>query len=60
MHIRPFRMEDKPEVMLITMGCPKINIQVRATNADVLNFYRALGYQQDDVVSFGKRLIADV
>ena len=47
------------EELLVIMGCPKINIQVRATNSEVLEFYRALGYQQDDVVSLGKRLIAD-
>jgi hypothetical protein len=41
------------------MGCPKINIQVRAANAEVLEFYRALGYRKDDVISLGKRLIAD-
>ena len=47
------------EELLVIMGCPKINIQVRAQNSEVLEFYRALGYQQDDVVSLGKRLIAD-
>lgn len=47
------------EQALESMGCPKLNLQVRATNTDVLAFYRRLGYQQDDVVSFGKRLISD-
>ena len=40
-------------------GCPKINIQVRATNDDVIAFYEALGYTTETVVNMGKRLIAD-
>jgi ribosomal protein S18 acetylase RimI-like enzyme len=38
------------------LGCPKINLQVRATNSRVIEFYRSIGYFNDDVVSFGKRL----
>jgi ribosomal protein S18 acetylase RimI-like enzyme len=44
---------------LTTVGCPKLNLQVRQDNQAVIQFYRALGYQQDNVISFGKRLIAD-
>ncbi len=40
-------------------GCPKLNIQVRATNTEVLEFYRRIGYARDEAVSFGKRLIPD-
>ena len=47
------------EARLIEQGCPKLNLQIRETNIDVIAFYRALGYQQDACVSFGKRLIAD-
>lgn len=47
------------ESLLLHAGCPKINLQVRAANADALNFYRDIGYAQDDVVSYGKRLIPD-
>lgn len=47
------------EAALAAVGCPKVNLQVRAGNAAVLGFYAALGYAQDDVVSMGKRLIAD-
>ena len=50
---------DYGETALIKMGCPKINLQVRASNTDAVNFYTATGYQQDDVISFGKRLIED-
>lgn len=44
---------------LLALGCPKLNLQVRSSNAGVLAFYQALGYGQDDVVSLGKRLIVD-
>ena len=44
---------------LKAIGCPKLNLQVRASNHDVLAFYRKLGYARDDAVSLGKRLIPD-
>lgn len=47
------------EQELLQRGCPKINLQVRETNADVIEFYRALDYQVDAAVSLGKRLIPD-
>jgi ribosomal protein S18 acetylase RimI-like enzyme len=47
------------ELKLTALGCPKINLQVRSTNASVLAFYEALGYQVDAAVSLGKRLISD-
>ncbi|MFT3734422.1 MAG: GNAT family acetyltransferase [Rhodocyclaceae bacterium] len=47
------------EAKLTARGCPKINLQIRGSNAAVLAFYNRLGYGQDDVVSLGKRLIAD-
>ena len=47
------------ERLLAAAGCPKINLQIRTSNASVIAFYKAIGYGQDDVVSFGRRLIAD-
>ncbi|MCP4363584.1 MAG: GNAT family acetyltransferase [Chloroflexi bacterium] len=47
------------EEMLTAVGCPKINLQIRESNLDVIRFYQAIGYTQDKVVSFGKRLIPD-
>jgi ribosomal protein S18 acetylase RimI-like enzyme len=47
------------ERLLAERGCPKINLQVRSENADVIAFYVALGYMKDDVVSLGKRLVND-
>lgn len=45
------------ETALRGLGCPKINLQVMATNATGIAFWRASGYLQDDVVPFGKRLV---
>ncbi|MBX3747059.1 MAG: GNAT family acetyltransferase [Verrucomicrobiae bacterium] len=47
------------ERLLRAAGCPKINLQIRATNQGVIEFYRRLGYAVDDVVSMGKRLECD-
>lgn len=47
------------EAGLNAMGCPKINLQVRAGNSQALAFYRRLGFLQDDVLSLGKRLEHD-
>lgn len=41
---------------LAELGCPKLNLQVRAGNQDVVAFYRRLGYEIEDRVSMGKRL----
>lgn len=41
---------------LVGLGCPKVNLQVRTANHDVVGFYRRLGFELDDVVSMGKRL----
>ena len=53
------RLMAEAEARLREKGCPKINLQVRNTNADVVRFYRAIGYSVDDVVSMGKRLEED-
>ena len=44
------------ETRLRQLGCPKINLQVRESNDEVIAFYRHLGYTRDQVVSLGKRL----
>ena len=47
------------ERLLTQRGCPKLNLLVRSSNAEVIEFYRRLGYVQDETVSLGKRLIHD-
>jgi ribosomal protein S18 acetylase RimI-like enzyme len=50
---------DAVEQKLLALGCPKISLQVRTTNTAAMAFYRQLGYQQDEAISFGKRLVSD-
>jgi ribosomal protein S18 acetylase RimI-like enzyme len=47
------------EAELERHGCPKVSLLVRHSNRDAMEFYRRLGYAEDESVSFGKRLIAD-
>lgn len=47
------------ERQLLDFGCPKINLQIRRENSEAIAFYEKLGYCEDDVVSFSKRLIED-
>jgi ribosomal protein S18 acetylase RimI-like enzyme len=42
---------------LAALGCPKLNLQVRATNAPVVAFYRAIGYDVEERTSLAKRLL---
>ena len=46
----------KAEDGLAGLGCPKINLQVRGENEDVVEFYRAAGYEVEQRVSMGKTL----
>lgn len=48
------------ETLLTQAGCPKLSLQIRSSNRDVIAFYEHLGYATDEVVSMGKRLIADI
>ena len=47
------------EKKIAEQGAPKINLQIRTSNVDVIAFYKAIGYKRDDVVGMGKRLIDD-
>lgn len=44
------------ERTLAALGCPKVNLQVLSANAGAKTFWQRVGYAQDDVVCFGKRL----
>jgi hypothetical protein len=44
------------EESLSEIGCPKLNLQIRADNAEVQSFYESLGYRVEDRISMGKRL----
>ena len=50
---------DAAEQQLRRIGCPKINLQIRRDNLEAIAFYERIGYTEDVVVSFGKRLEKD-
>ncbi|UCE19103.1 MAG: GNAT family acetyltransferase [Gemmatimonadota bacterium] len=41
---------------LAELGCPKLNLQVRTENEEVVAFYKKLGYTVEERVSMGKHL----
>ncbi|HEX7631532.1 MAG TPA: GNAT family acetyltransferase [Lacunisphaera sp.] len=47
------------ERVLRAAGCPKINLQVRPENKDVIAFYEAIGFAVEGTISLGKRLEQD-
>ena len=47
------------ERCLDALGCPKVNPQVRANNPGAIAFYQRAGYEVDDVIGLGKRLVVD-
>lgn len=47
------------ERRLRELGCAKINLQIRRDNPDAISFYERIGFTEDAVVSFGKRLERD-
>jgi ribosomal protein S18 acetylase RimI-like enzyme len=52
-------MMQQVEVLILQKGSPKINLQVRSNNIDVIQFYQAIGYDIENAVGLGKRLIPD-
>jgi ribosomal protein S18 acetylase RimI-like enzyme len=53
------RMMEEAERLLRKAGCPKINLQIRSTNLQVIEFYKSIGFKIDEVTSMGKRLEID-
>lgn len=47
----------RAESALKEIGCPKLNLQVRASNLEVLKFYESLGFAIEERASLGKPLI---
>lgn len=50
------RLMARLESALVRLGCPKVNLQVRAGNEAVVAFYQRLGYSVEQRVSLGKVL----
>jgi ribosomal protein S18 acetylase RimI-like enzyme len=42
------------ETRLLSMGCVKVNLQVLATNAETVEFYKRIGYSIEDRISMSK------
>jgi len=53
------QMMEEAERLLRKAGCPKINLQIRSTNLQVIEFYKSIGFKIDEVTSMGKRLEPD-
>jgi ribosomal protein S18 acetylase RimI-like enzyme len=47
------------ERRLRAVGCAKINLQIRRDNPEAIAFYQRIGFREDAVLSFGKRLERD-
>jgi ribosomal protein S18 acetylase RimI-like enzyme len=41
---------------LAALGCVKVNLQVRGTNATAVTFYKDAGYDVENIISMGKLL----
>lgn len=50
------KLVEKAIKELRKLGCPKVNLNVRKSNASVIGFYERLGFKEDDVISLGMRL----
>jgi len=50
------RLVRSAEQGLQSLGCSKVNLQVRVSNQDVVAFYRSVVYQVEERVSMGRRL----
>ncbi|MDG2308227.1 MAG: GNAT family acetyltransferase [Candidatus Binatia bacterium] len=50
------RMMGMAEDALRKLGCPKVNLQVRADNQAVVEFYERIGFAVEKRFSLGKRL----
>lgn len=49
-------MVEAATAKLKAIDCPKINLQIRTSNTEVIKFYERIGFTVDNVVSMGKRL----
>lgn len=46
----------RAENLLVRMGCPKLNLQVRASAPEAVPFYEKLGFRVEERISMGKVL----
>ena len=48
----------RAELELGRLGCPKLNLQVRASTPELVRFYESLGFRVEERISLGKVLPA--
>ena len=53
------RLMENAEKLLLVRDCPKLNLQIRSTNTQAIEFYRTIDYELDHATGMGKRLIPD-
>ncbi len=53
------QLMNSAEEALLGVGCPKVNLQVRAGNDGAIAFYESIGYELELAQSMGRRLIED-
>ncbi|MEO6603960.1 MAG: GNAT family acetyltransferase [Polyangiaceae bacterium] len=53
------QLMEEVEHRLKSVGCSKINLQIRRENVQAIAFYERIGFSEDAVLSFGKRLERD-
>ena len=54
------RLVRHAEEQLKALGCPKINLQIMKGNEAVESFYRKLGYESEQRISMGKKLLENI
>lgn len=50
------QMVEEAEARLKALGCRRVNLQIRASNAAIIGFYENLGFSVEERVSLGRRL----
>ncbi|WP_445621141.1 GNAT family acetyltransferase [Kushneria sp. Sum13] len=50
---------EQAERLLIERGCPKIMLMVRRGQPELEAYYESMGFEENEVVTMGKRLIED-
>jgi len=50
---------EEAESALRALGCPKVQLQVRPDNSNVIGLYEHLGYAPYEAINMGKRLVVD-
>ncbi|NIO37875.1 GNAT family acetyltransferase [Candidatus Bathyarchaeota archaeon] len=50
------KLVNRAIIELRKIGCVKLNLQVRKSNTAVIEFYKHLGFEEEERISFGMRL----